>query len=392
MKRVKRTYLDVLDYVESFNHILLSNKQEIVNEKGYVQAKTKLHIECDKGHRFHTCFDVYKKGKFKCRRCALESGNSRRKYTFEDIVTLFGKEEYEILSPKEEYRNVETVLKTRCPKGHAWTSSYSNFKSGYRCPKCNVEDKESQSLKKDRKVLIDNGYEVMGFEKCKGRFFTDSCFTVKCRKGHITKKTIRSIRSGKLSCVECMKNKKKTLKEIDEIFRTYGYNIVLHNGYENNQSRFLISCKNGHRFDTTYASFQQRDKRCCFCDEGIIGISKGEKKISSFLDENNIEYIYQYKIDGCKLKSSLPFDFYLPNYNVLIEFDGEQHYKIVSHFGGLDKFISQKIADTIKNEYCKKNNITLIRIPYWEFDNIEDILNYRIYEKSSTTIPTGSTL
>ena len=82
----------------------------------------------------------------------------------------------------------------------------------------------------------------------------------------------------------------------------------------------------------------------------------------------------QYKFDDCKFKYVLPFDFYLPQYNCCIEFDGEQHYKIIKHFGGFDKFVDTKIRDTIKNEYCKNNDIKLIRISYWNFNNIEKIL------------------
>ena len=67
----------------------------------------------------------------------------------------------------------------------------------------------------------------------------------------------------------------------------------------------------------------------------------------------------------------MPFDFYLPQYNICIEYDGEFHYKMIM---GYDEFINQKIRDTIKTVYCKENNIKLIIIPYWEFNNIENIL------------------
>ena len=71
----------------------------------------------------------------------------------------------------------------------------------------------------------------------------------------------------------------------------------------------------------------------------------------------------------------MPFDFYLPDYNTCIEYDGELHYKAVDYFGGDDALGNTKCRDEIKTQYCKENNIKLIRIPYWEFDNIEEILN-----------------
>ena len=97
-----------------------------------------------------------------------------------------------------------------------------------------------------------------------------------------------------------------------------------------------------------------------------------------YLEKINTDYEMQYRFKDCKFKYTLPFDFYLPQYNCCIEFDGKQHYQIVKHFGGLDEFIDTKIRDTIKNIYCQQNNIKLIRIPYWEFDRIEEILEFEI--------------
>ena len=131
MKRVRRTYLDVLSFVESFGHILISNEKDITSDKGFVQAKTKIKIRCNKGHEFITIFDTYRRGKYKCKKCVQESGISRRKYSFNDIVNLFASEGYIVKSDILEYKNMETVLKVICPRGHKWTSSYNNFSAGY---------------------------------------------------------------------------------------------------------------------------------------------------------------------------------------------------------------------------------------------------------------------
>jgi len=104
-------------------------------------------------------------------------------------------------------------------------------------------------------------------------------------------------------------------------------------------------------------------------------ISKGEIKIMKYLDDNKIKYIHQKIFNECKNIKPLPFDFYLPSYNLLIEYDGKQHYKAVRKFGGKKAFESQKIRDEIKNKYCIENNIKLLRIKYSEFDNIKDIIN-----------------
>jgi hypothetical protein len=108
---------------------------------------------------------------------------------------------------------------------------------------------------------------------------------------------------------------------------------------------------------------------------------KGEDVIEKFLIENNIKYIKQHKFDNCKDKRCLLFDFYLPDYNLCIEYDGWFHYNY-GRFTNIQK-AKEKLKyiqrhDQIKNKYCKKNIISLLRIPYWEFKNVEIILKKRI--------------
>ena len=79
--------------------------------------------------------------------------------------------------------------------------------------------------------------------------------------------------------------------------------------------------------------------------------------------------------DDCKNKNKLRFDFYLPDLNTIIEYDGEHHFKENKYFGeGNLEYIT--VNDEIKNQYCIDNKIKLIRIPYWKFDVIENILNF----------------
>lgn len=97
--------------------------------------------------------------------------------------------------------------------------------------------------------------------------------------------------------------------------------------------------------------------------------------IKDFLDNNNIKYIQEKTFSGCRYYYCLRFDFYLPDYNCCIEYDGEQHYKEVDFFGGEKGYEERKRNDSIKNKYCKENNISLLRIPYFDFNNIDNILN-----------------
>lgn len=104
--------------------------------------------------------------------------------------------------------------------------------------------------------------------------------------------------------------------------------------------------------------------------------SNGERKIKGILDANNIFYLIEYSFKDCsnpKTGKRLRFDFYLPNNNILIEFDGEQHYKATGGWNNKDAFKERVLRDSIKDLYVNEHYIKLIRIPYWDLDK----LNYQ---------------
>lgn len=99
--------------------------------------------------------------------------------------------------------------------------------------------------------------------------------------------------------------------------------------------------------------------RCPRCNA-----SSGELMIMNRLLQNRIDFVYQKRFTDCKYKQPLPFDFYLPSYNVCIEYDGLQHFKQIAYFssdGGLKR---RKKRDFIKTKYCQDKHIGLLRIPY----------------------------
>lgn len=80
----------------------------------------------------------------------------------------------------------------------------------------------------------------------------------------------------------------------------------------------------------------------------------------------------------------LPFDFYIPEQNILIEYDGQHHFEPIKGWGGEEKFKLTQENDQIKNKYCEEKNIKLLRIPYT--DSKEDIINKINYFMSPVTI------
>lgn len=109
-----------------------------------------------------------------------------------------------------------------------------------------------------------------------------------------------------------------------------------------------------------------------------LNLSEGELKIREWLIENNIEYETEKTFYGLVYKQSLRLDFYLPKLNIAIEFDGAYHFHAYDWVGGEPTLEINKLRDSIKDKFCKDNNIKLIRIPYWEYKNIANILTQDI--------------
>lgn len=97
---------------------------------------------------------------------------------------------------------------------------------------------------------------------------------------------------------------------------------------------------------------------------GCMSTSSGEYFIEQVLSKYGITYETQKCFSDCFYKATLSFDFYLPAYNILVEYDGEQHFNPIPAWGGKERFKIQQKRDAIKNQYCQDNGIMLLRLPY----------------------------
>lgn len=128
-------------------------------------------------------------------------------------------------------------------------------------------------------------------------------------------------------------------------------------------------CNNcGNECDVSQHALVDGKTNSCGCIR-----STGELSIQNVLNEANVSFerekTYEDLINP-ETNYKLRYDFYLPSLNRLIEFDGVQHYQEVDLFGGQEEFLKRQSLDLLKNKYALNNNIALVRIPYWEKDNI----------------------
>lgn len=156
------------------------------------------------------------------------------------------------------------------------------------------------------------------------------------------------------------------------------FTICKDNLYKGSMLPIKFRCKTCREvFLCSWASVTQ-GHNCTNCN-----MSFGEQEVRVVLESMNVIFHAQNKFPKCVYKSSLRFDFYLPKYNLCIEYHGGQHYFPVD-FGGLGKICAKKDfyeirkRDKIKEKYCTKNNINLLIIPYWEKDMILNIIENEI--------------
>lgn len=175
----------------------------------------------------------------------------------------------------------------------------------------------------------------------------------------------------KSGCPKCFLNKIRTSKDdfILKCIDIHGYKYdYSKSNFSNTNDDITIIC-NIHGEFVQNVRAHLRASGCPKCSE-----SKGEKEIRIFLDKKNIKYESQKKFETCLSLSGskLRYDFYIEEYNLCIEYDGEQHFNSVKYWGGDENFEKLKIRDNIKNKFCIDNSINLLRISYK--DNIQEIL------------------
>ena len=347
----KLTYEDVYNYFLKNDILLLSNS--------YVNDTKQLKLLClNCGEVFNRSLSKFKQGQICCK-CKKIERNEKKYYYIKYYLSQYG---YTLVS--KEY-NYKSKLKMICPDGHHVEINWNNFKYGKRCKEC-VNKKKRLTTKEVYNRMKKEGHELLSEYKT-----NRTELKIKCPDGHIYYRTynyfINNMRCPVCKEKEIEDKKYKKYEWVKNTINKEGYELLT-DTYINNKQTLKIKCNKGHIYETNFDNFQQ-GCRCNICNS-----SKGNKKIKDILDKFNIYNKPEYKFKDCKFKKRLPFDFYLPDYNLIVEFDGIQHYEIVEHFGGYDGFITRKIKDTIKNIYCQENDIDLLRIPYWEFDNIENIL------------------
>ena len=227
-------------------------------------------------------------------------------------------------------------------------------------------------------LFKENGYRLITKESDYTDIFMD--IEYECPSHGVVHGTLSNLLKGHM-CNECGNDKigdslRNSVSYVKQYIENYNNNILLNpEDYINSGTRNLkIKCGTcGNIFVTSLGNYRRMTrKRCPTCNRRE---SEGEEIIRKYLTSKDICFVQEKTFDDCRDKQPLPFDFYLPDYKLCIEFDGQLHYE--PKFGE-ERYNKTVAHDNMKNQYCKDNNIELLRIPYWNGHDIESIIDGKI--------------
>lgn len=253
--------------------------------------------------------------------------------------------------------NEKTLIKcNNC--GHEWLAVPRSVKSSkHGCVKCgHLKSNYEKALNYFLKKYDSEKYELLEFKSCHK-------VTVKCKVcGTIRTTTANNIyRYGCPNCGLIRGSQAQRLTKEQFIYNArqvhgdfYDYSKVEVIDYK---TKVCIICpKHGEFWQSPHKHYGDK----CGCP--ICASSHGEKLICRILNNLNIEYQHQVKINNPYHDNNFIVDFKIKN--MIIEYNGQQHYTPVEHFGGELRFERQKQRDEDLRKYCKDNNLKLLEIPY----------------------------
>jgi len=268
---------------------------------------------------------------------------------------------------KVNYINNRTNVEIICPiHGSFFQNPYSH-KSGSSCPKCVNRNKS------DNYSFIEMARRIHGdkYDYSKVNYLNNkSKVQIVCSKHGVFEQTPNVHLSKGSGCPKCVGKNKGNDDFIEAASKyhsnKYDYSNV---SYKNAHGKVDIKCPEHGIFKMSYNSHVTKGYGCPFCSE-----SSGESKVKAFLTNNNINFEYHKIFKDCKYVRNLVFDFYLPDKNLIIEYDGRHHFMPI--WGGDYEFSIIKKRDQVKNKYCEDKNIDMIRIKYDEniYDKLKEII------------------
>lgn len=337
------------DYCKRVKSVLGPDYQvlgEFVNTRSRI---TLLHCKC--GKRI-----TKKAGRFLeghgCAYCAHSIKKNTTQFQ-EELDTKYPGE-FQVLSEYKTSADRITVLHKKCNKIIETQACGLLARGG--CSYCYGNHKRTtQQYIEELNCKRPGEFEVLG-----SYVRSNKPIKVRHKCGYVYEPQARAILNGS-HCPKCAGTQRYSTEEfVDKVKKITGGDYLVLDNYVDTRTKIRfkhLSCAN--IFMMRPNSFIS-GKRCPLCKK----MSRGERDIKQFLDNNKIEYEAQKTFKELVDKKQLSYDFYLPKLNILIEYQGRQHYKPIDFFGGEKTYRKQLRHDELKRAYAKEKGMELIEIPY----------------------------
>lgn len=318
-----------------------------------------------------------------CENCLSKILRKNKSFTYKEVKLWIEVESgsgCKLLSV--DYTNSHQKLKLQCQCGNIFQATLNGFNRANKrqCNKCSgVVSWNAELIAK----YISNHSNVKPLNINENLKYLSN-LKLRCGCGEVYETNFSNFKKNKYKCCyNCMikkrsENIRNSYDEIKNNIESIESYKLISKIYKNYRRKLKIKCPKGHVFYMSYKNFYYEGCRCLICSE-----SKGEKRVREYLSMHSLKHKRQFTFDDLKGVggSLLRFDFAvldeLNNLKLLIEYDGEFHF---NKQYDADGFEILQAHDKLKNDYCKNKNIKLIRIPYWEFENIEKILKGELDE------------
>jgi len=375
-------------FVKEVLEVVGYEKYEFLTE--YQSCDKKITIRCKEDNYTWTInANGFLKNGCHCPKCSNKVMNKDTDYFKNELKELYG-DNYICLGEYTSAKN-KILLKHNtedCQYEFEMTpDGMLHKKNG--CPKCgNRKGADKLFISHEEfcartSKLFDNEFEILSLYK--GRKENVTVKHIPC--GRVYDRQAGDVLQGK-GCRFCGFGATKDTQWFKEkIFQAYQGEYEVLGEYVSSHTTILIRHnKCGKEYKVRPDSILKGAR--CTCE----ATSKGEKVIEIFLRYNKIKFKQQYTYPDCKNKKRFPFDVAIKskegNVMFLIEYDGIQHYEPKR---GEIQFKKTQFNDGVKTKYCKDNNIPLLRIAYWDFNNINYILvKYFDILGIKTSIPTDN--
>lgn len=344
----------------------------------YINRRTKFILKCKQHGTWHTTLGQIIRGQG-CPKCGKEEAAIKRRVSFEDFL-LQAREVHgnKYSYYKDSFSKISAKTKINCSiHGDFEQMADAHIRQASGCPECGaVSQSEKRRMNKEDFILKSKAVhgDKYNYSKIVYKNSREN-ITIICPVHGEFYPAPGNFLSGsgcpKCSIIEQHENQKKNVEDfINDSRKVHGnkfdYSKVEYNG---GKVPVEIVCKKHGAFHQTPNSHQSGNG-CPFCNA-----SKGENQIKLILDNLAIRYFTQHTFDGLVDKRKLKCDFYLPDNNLVIEFNGRQHYEEVKTWGGKESLNEVQRRDELKRVFLKSVNIKLLEIHYREKDLENLILN-----------------